>query len=742
LKPAPVTNGTWSTALPNNLGSGGYDLYVKAVDKADNDSEFAQSHFIVDPTGPTIVISEPQNEHNYATAPQASGVAFDNITKKSFALFREDDGLWFNWNANSFDNATFNGSAHVKVLNETGSAWTLNLPSVSPGVYELHALATDTSGRSSDWVRRDFRVDRPPVVRVTSPAHGSGIQDLGTITGEVEDPSGEGFKENEVRFTLYCDGQYWTGSAWTSTQEELYATVHGGSWSYVNVPTGANERAGEYFISANVEDRTGAKSVPTPGVNQTSFRIDRDPPQVAISSPAHGSTITAKNFQFRGTASDVGGIQAVNVFLRRGSDYSYWNGSGWGSAPVVLRTDYNANTGEWVNVSGLPVLGGNSTSQMANGTYNFIAIAIDAAGNFQQTDSVVTVDYHKVLTWTGGFSSNWDDAANWTSPDGGSVPDASAVAIINNGAHIQSGQSRTLYELRLSSGFLDFTGANRTLTTTKKTTWTGGAFRGIWDNAPGAILEMSGTAVKHISDGAVFNNRGLVTWDGPGTIQAEGNGFVDNPVINNKSGGIFEIKGGGGLFSRASGRSGVPVFNNEAGARFLKSGGVGPLVIDTFHFNNVGEMRCDSGAIAFNTAAQFINAASLRGAGRFELQGGSLTLTGNLVLEETIFRVDLGDFVGAANGSAAIITVGNALFEGRGGRFFNKLTLTEGSRMHLTDPESGPNPKFFGDGLTLNNYGLIIWTGGGKILAQGDGFTDNPVFNNKSTGRFESAADG
>ncbi len=119
-------------------------------------------------------------------------------------------------------------------------------------------------------------------------------------------------------------------------------------------------------------------------------------PTVAITSPANTSTITAIS-SITGTAGDAGSGIASNgvlVYIRRNSDDHYWNGSGWvtDAQGANLPTSYDATTAQWICSPGssgatFPAPG----STLLPGSYNFIAIAVDRAGNNKQADSVVTV---------------------------------------------------------------------------------------------------------------------------------------------------------------------------------------------------------------------------------------------------------------------------------------------------------------------------------------------------------------
>ncbi|MFN2508006.1 MAG: S8 family serine peptidase, partial [Chthoniobacterales bacterium] len=726
LKVATLTDASWNTTLPN-LGSGSYRFHAKVLDKADNESAFAFADFVVDSTGPQITIAQPQDSQNYGSAPQASGTALDNIADKRFALFREADGLWYNWSSNTFDSANFVYANHVKFITNSATDWTLDLPSLGAGKYELHALTTDTTNRASDWIRRDFRVNLPPEVRVLNPANGAGVQEMSGILGEAVDTSGKGLVGNQVNFTLYCDGSYWTGTQWTTTQTVLHAPVNGGWWGYADVPTGSNERTGEYFISANVQDLAGGTSALLPGINQTSFRIDRNPPDVAITSPANGSTIVARNFQFKGTVSDPGGVEWVNVFLRRGSDSSYWNGSSWGSAPVVLSTEPVPGTDQWVNVSGLPRLGSDPNTEMANGSYNFIAIAMDKAGNYKQIDSVVTLDFHETFTWTrgshtdaisGNDSEYWQNPANWT-PYG--VPGSQDVAIVELNHGLRSSTPLNIEKLKMSTGSIQFDNAAHALTITKGGEWKGGSINAHVNIQSGATFAISGAEVKWIGNGYVVNNSGVVTWAGPGTVRG-----YQNSVWNNKAGSSFIMTTDGDVFSNNYGGN---VFNNEATAQFIKTLGTieNGSYIDEWTFNNAGKIDSRQGTVHFNTTLNLNSGSNLAGAGRVLFNGTTnlttlLSSTGNPHL------------VGTLNGNhASAGFTGTNPFNWSYGTINGAFTLAAGSVLDLTTTDV----KWLGNGAIFTNKGRVNWKDGGALRGY-----QNSAFNNESGAVFAMFTDG
>ncbi len=580
----------------------------------------------------------------------------------------------------------------------------------------------DTGFYALNWVIED---QTPPAVTVTEPPHNGARQVLTEIGGTALDPSG--IQDHDVVFTLYYDGtgEFWTGSGWSSTLTALHATAGAaGRWSYTDVPTGSNLFPGRYYVSAHATDRAGNLSPAEPGVNQTTFFVDGSPPTAAINTPADGSTIDTKIYTFTGQANDDLAVQRVVLFLRRNSDFTYWNGSTWISEPLSanLSSTYNSATHNWTSSFNLPVPG----ATLSNGSYNFIAIAFDTAGNSVQTDSAVTVDFHEIYTWTLGSYSDtdpnnnnyyWGNPANWF-PEG--VPGPNDVAIIDRGDLVRSNISRTVYRFEMSNGGLDFDNAGDSLSLTKAGKWTGGTFEDVVNIHPLATFEISGTNTKAIGYYGVVNNYGSATWTGPGLLQGN-----QNSTWNNKAGGSFTVTTDGDCFANYSGGN---VFNNEAGAQLIKSAGVpeSSTYLDEWTFNNAGQIDSQAGTIHFNLALNLTPGTTFAGAGRILLQG-----TTNL--SAAITSTGHPELIGTLNGSTP-----NAGFSGThpwvwsSGVIDGSFTLAAGSVLEFTTSAT----KLLGYYGVFTNQGRFHWRAG---LFQG---YQNSTFNNESGSVFEVFSDG
>jgi len=151
---------------------------------------------------------------------------------------------------------------------------------------------------------------------------------------------------------------------------------------------------------------------------------------------------------------------------------SFWDGSAWVTDPLTanLSATYNAANNTWTSSATLPVPG----SSLGNGSYDFIALGFDNAGNTHQADSFVTVDFHQLYQWTAGSYSdldpannnlNWGNPANW-SPYG--VPSTDDIVYLDINHTVSSSVNRTVYGFNMSTGALDFENNSHALTIRKK----------------------------------------------------------------------------------------------------------------------------------------------------------------------------------------------------------------------------------------------------------------------------------
>jgi Bacterial Ig domain len=233
------------------------------------------------------------------------------------------------------------------ISSDTSSPFSATWNSAPAGTYSLCARATDNDGATATSPTVSVTVspptNNPPSVSITSPAAGASFMAPAnvSITASASDSDGT------VAVVDFYQGSTLIGSDASSPYSM--------TWS--------NVAAGSYQLTARVRDDDGATKTSTaigvtvnPGTNQ--------PPSVAISSPASGSTFTAPaTIGIQATASDSDG-SVTRVDFYRGStliasDTSSPYSATWTSAPTgtytltaVARDDDGATrTSSGVNIT-------------------------------------------------------------------------------------------------------------------------------------------------------------------------------------------------------------------------------------------------------------------------------------------------------------------------------------------------------------------------------------------------------
>lgn len=253
------------------------------------------------------------------------------------------------------------------------------LPSLTPGRYAFHTIATDYIGNAGSSSTVDFTIDNSaPQVAITSPNNGVAYASLPSVTGTTADTSG--ISSVRVRLFHAGTGTYWNGTAWVSAPTE--AAAQGTTAWNLRLPALPN---GKFVAFAIARDSAGNETVSS----FITFTVDTTAPAITVTSPVakvfYGKTPTA-----RGTAIDTGlGTKTVTLLLYRYANgptpAGYWQGgNSWGST-------YNATLQERTTLGGknwalnLP--------DLSTGTYYVRATAIDVAGNYRRSAPVVfTVD--------------------------------------------------------------------------------------------------------------------------------------------------------------------------------------------------------------------------------------------------------------------------------------------------------------------------------------------------------------
>ncbi len=379
-------------------------------------------------------------------------------------------------------------------------------------------------------------------------------------------------------------------------------------------------------------------------------------------------------------------------------------------------------------------------------------------GTVTTSTARLTVTNPDSIYWTGAVSNDWSNPGNW---DLGRVPNGSDVIRISGGSVIAtSGSGRLAGTIVISSGSV--------------LTWASGTIAGNVTITSGATLNIFGTSIKTLGDGAVINNSGTVTVTGTGTI------FCCNSTINNQAGGVFDFKTNVAMNHYAghwyyqypypgSYIYSPSVFNNQGILR--KSAGAGATRFigsnSWWTLNNTGTIQVQSGTLQIENSGGsggFNNnglASIASGAGMVLASGGTNSGTfdvangGLLTLNNGVFTFNEGSsFTGAGstqvnstitlngqlnapsltvvNGGAinGTFTVLNTL-NWTGGTMGGKMTVATGAALNIF----GTDTKTLGDGAVINNSGTVTVTGTGPV------FCCNSTINNQMGGVFDFQVD-
>ena len=398
--PATLIGNTYSNSgsLPagDNLQNGAYVAIAYITDKLDNRGE-QDVFFEIDKIAPNApIFTRPTDGQLLNNLQIIEGRATDNtggggIGVVDVAIQRASDNLY--WNGTAFAPGPINLAAQAG-----GGFWTLNTTlragdNLQDGAYNITATARDKAGNSTATtigvqVLNDVIA---PVITWTNPTQGQNIQALTSLTGTTTDNAGgSGLNTAQLALLRTSDQFWWNGSAWQPDFAFLPATLNGNTFSNAgNLPAGADLQSGGYVAIAYITDLIGNR-----GQQDVAFSFgaappsqDTAPPTVSIARPTENSFVS-QIAPISGTASDSAGgsgLDRVTIGLNRVADNYWWNGTAWTPTFVELRTALSGTN--WTLNSGLP-----TGADLNNGAYFVLAIAIDKAGNRDQTQNSFNVD--------------------------------------------------------------------------------------------------------------------------------------------------------------------------------------------------------------------------------------------------------------------------------------------------------------------------------------------------------------
>ncbi len=307
---------TWNTTdMPN----GSYYIHVNATDQA---GEVNWTY-----GGPVVVKHDPDNAVPWIQVIEPDGV--DDVADTKFTIIwdsGDDDGddlevkLYYDE-----DQDDGNGYDHIATVDGEDAEYEWGTKAMDDGEYYILAIVTDgNDGEDRDYspgpvsISHDTAGNDPPTVEIDSPYDGETVSGTVTIEGTASDPDGDE-DIDRVRVRI--------GS-------KKYKDVDGlEDWEYEWDTTDFEN--GEIEITVKVHDENGSTDTDTIEVTVDNVEDNNIPPDVFISYPVQGTTISGI-VTVSGTASDTDGtVHAVAVRI---------DGGGWEAADGKESWTWSWNT--------------------------------------------------------------------------------------------------------------------------------------------------------------------------------------------------------------------------------------------------------------------------------------------------------------------------------------------------------------------------------------------------------------
>jgi DNA-binding beta-propeller fold protein YncE len=285
-------------------------------------------------TRPTLTLTSPTPGSSTDAPVIFGGAATDNrgLATVEISLRDNSTGLWWDprtatWVATQvWGLAPWRGSP-------TDATWSWTFPGPQYGhSYHAEARARDIDNTPSNPVRTvDVSVSRPdrqpPGTVLDTPADASSAPTGPlALAGTATDDKGVARVQYAVMHR--ASGQWWTGSAWSTTQHWFDATLTdpgatSTGWSATWTPPSAND----YRVTARATDLGGNDDTAPPGA---AFRValdapDSTPANGTVSSPKPGQLLPAGPVTFAGDATDDSGVGWADVAVQDRDTHLWWN---------------------------------------------------------------------------------------------------------------------------------------------------------------------------------------------------------------------------------------------------------------------------------------------------------------------------------------------------------------------------------------------------------------------------------
>jgi len=328
--------------------------------------------FVYDSSAPAVFITKPKNGSREMNLALLYGTAYDAapgvLDRTQIRIARVSGSLRY-WNLLSSGAA--GGDFNVQpedaetawstaAYSGSWADWNLSsgVPFVSGEQYRMEARSYDLAGNvSADYSTSTFVFDAlPPVVSITTPAHGAFLNSLAAVSGTLADqpfgPLSSGTASAVwLRLTRHSDGQYWNGTQWSVFISTLKGAegvaTYVSSWTMPASTLEQNLTSGSsYYISASaVDNAENGGNRGAFGVSFSNVIYDTHPPVSFITAPANlasyrtlASITGTMSEKPDASASAVNsGVALTQVQIQRlTAPASYWTGADWSDSASWL----------------------------------------------------------------------------------------------------------------------------------------------------------------------------------------------------------------------------------------------------------------------------------------------------------------------------------------------------------------------------------------------------------------------
>jgi uncharacterized repeat protein (TIGR01451 family) len=597
-------------------------------------------------------------------------------------------------------------------------------------------------------------------------------------TGTISIVAGGGSVTSATAFTVA------TAVHWINSSGGNWNT--GSNWSGGSVPTASNDvvidAAGTYTVNLDVNPAFNSLTIGggATGTQTLDLGFSHDvtftnPGTVTASGAitfATGRLLGAGSLTVNGTMNWIsdGEIQTT-VTIASGATL---NISGSGTRYLNGGTINNSGTVNWTGSNNLSIYNSGVINNLAAGLFSVTndqliyqhccsaAQAFNNAGTFRKSVATGTTTINgnginnsgtlDVQSGTVTLGSGGTSTGIFNTAAAGTIL-VSSVYTLGSGAtltgtgnyQLAAGQLSvsaagvTVNHLTLAGGNLNInSGGSVSTTASGVIDWNADATlsgAGSLNVASGGTLNFGSSGTRYI-DGGTLNNSGTINWSGGNNLSVYNSG-----VINNLTGGLFLATNDQIIYFHccASGQA----FNNAG--TFRKTTATGTTSIQSNGFTNSGTVDIQSGTfnltsggtstavfnaaaagrVLFNgTAYTLAGAATLTGAGNFEINGGQVNVTGSAI---SVAHLTMNGGTLNVTGAMSTTSTGvvdwsaDAVLTGAG-----SLTIASAAMMNIT----GSGTRYINAG-TLNNDGTINWSGGNNLSIYNSG-----VINNHASGLF------